>query len=339
MALLNFQKLMEKLKTEELPPLIWIFGEETYFIDQCTNLIKERALGTGISDFNFDLFYAGQSKVVDVLQAVETLPMMSAWRLVFLKEAHLLKDKDLEALMPLFEKPVLSTCFVLLSPKIDRRKKCVKLVETHGQIAEMKSPFENQMDQWVHYIAKQRGLELTPEASFLLLEYLGCQLSEIDREMEKMATYVGSPPRRVEASDVHQVVPRSKAESVFDLADAVASCQLESAMTRLSRLLDQGQSEIGVLALMVRHLRILMNLREGMAEGLGSAGLAARAGVPPFFLKKYLEQAKRWSFEKLESAYRLALQTDRELKSSSVRSSFWMENFILKTQIRVKTST
>ena len=102
-------------------------------------------------------------------------------------------------------------------------------------------------------------------------------------------------------------------------------------MTCLANLLEYGQNEIGALALIARHVRILSTIKEGLRAGLAGARLSAKAGVPHFFLGDYVSQTKHWTDKKIARTMHALHETDRALKSSPISGHIWLENFIIKT--------
>ncbi len=98
----------------------------------------------------------------------------------------------------------------------------------------------------------------------------------------------------------------------------------------LAHLLDGGQNEIGVLALTIRHFRILLLCQEALKEGLSQSQIATRVGVHGFFIKEYIEQAKLQDSKQLLQIYDILLDTDRALKSNPLSSHLWLENLVLQ---------
>jgi DNA polymerase-3 subunit delta len=96
--------------------------------------------------------------------------------------------------------------------------------------------------------------------------------------------------------------------------------------------MDQGQVPVMIIWAVVRHIRILLTVRAGMDEGFGGAKLASLAGVPPYFIESYCDQARKWSVKKLEEMLLVLNETDRALKSTTGASShIWLENLVLKS--------
>lgn len=330
MALIDAQKFYKDLEKGHLAPVYLLFGEEPYLLNQSVDRFKYAVLNEGAIDFNYSLFYASDADVSSIRDAVETLPMMAARRLVIVKEAQELTDKEWAELETLFSNAVDSTVFVLLASRLDKRKKAIRILLEKADCIEFKKPYENQIPSWINYIAQSLGLTISNEAIHLLHKLVGHHLTEIEGELKKLGDYVGGN-RRIEVADVAQAVSRSKEENVFDFTKAIGECNRVSALEHLVHLMDQGQSEIGIVSLVARHIRILLTVKRGMDEGLHGAKLAHYAQVPPYFLDGYAGQARLWSVRKLEQTLVVLSETDRALKSSPLSSHIWLENMVLKT--------
>lgn len=330
MALIDAQKFYKDLEKGQLAPLYFLFGEEPYLLNQSVERFKYAVLNEGAVDFNYSLFYASDADVVNIKDAVETLPMMAARRLIIVKEAQELTDKEWAELESLFANPVDSSVFVLLAARVDKRKKAVRMLLEKADCVEFKKPYDNQIPSWVNYIAQSLGLTISNDAIHLLHKLVGHHLTEIEGELKKLGDYVGGD-RRIEMADVAQAVSRSKEENVFDFTKAIGESNRVKALEHLVHLMDQGQSEIGIVSLVARHIRILLTVKRGMDDGLHGAKLAHYAQVPPYFLESYVGQARLWSIKKLEQTLLVLSDTDKALKSSPLSSHIWLENMVLKT--------
>jgi DNA polymerase-3 subunit delta len=322
--------LVEKsLNEQKFSPLYFFHGDEPYLIQQAVQYVKACALHGSPADFNFSAYYAADAEISQVRDEVETLPMMAARRVVLLREVQDLSDREWDQLTPLFEAPVDSTVFILAGSKMDKRKRFFKQLLDSSVSVEFKKPFENQIPGWIKHICKGHELSISEEAVQLLHRLVGNQLSEIEAEVKKLAEYVGEK-KHVELEDVAQCVSRKREENVFDLAESIAFGDRVRSLEQLVQLLDQGQSEIGIVQLVARHMRILMMVRQGQDQGLAGQKLATYAQVPSYYLNDYLKQAKVWTMRKLESALVVLAETDKALKSSPMSAHIWLENLVLK---------
>lgn len=326
----NFERLQRSLAQGEISPVYCLHGEETFLIEQCLKSLIEKGLDGAPRDFNVDVFFAGDSDATNVKDAVEMLPMMAPRRIVVLKNADSLKAKDLEELLPLVETPIDSTTFLILAEKIDSRKKFFKAIEKNGVVVKLDRLPEQQLPGWIQQMSKQLGKDITPQAVELICQMVGASLLDVSNELTKLSQFIGERTR-IEVEDVKQVVSHSRMESVFGLTNAIGERDRAKALTFLAQLLDHGESEVGILALISRHLRILTLTQEALSSGLSRSQISTKVGVPSFFIQNYIDQAQRWQNRQLVEALEACLDTDRALKSSPVSSHIWLENFIIKS--------
>lgn len=326
----DLRRLQQRLENHPPVGLYLLVGDESFLVQEAFQLIKKKTVEESIADFNVDVFDAGDTPTDRVRDAVETLPMMSPRRFVGLRGVERLKDKDWEVLYPLIDNPLDTSTFVLTCDQLDKRKKPFKKLGETGVVVELKRPYENQLGDWIDYLAHRHELKVTRDASAMLRQFVGTNLSELNSEILKLKDFI-SPRTQVIAEDVMQSVAQSRIDRIFDLTDAIGRRDRAQALVCLANLLEQGQSEVGALAMIQRHFRILSKIKEGVREGLGGGRLCARAGVPQFLLTQYVEQARLWDEGKIQEAFGLLLDTDRALKSSTVPSHVWLENFVMQT--------
>lgn len=331
----SYNRLSQTLKKSEFHPLYCLFGEETFLSARAKDDIVDAILPEAMRDFNLNAFDGADCDVARVRDALETLPMMSPYRLVVLTNAHDLKDKEWEVLQPLLDSPPSGLVFVCVAMKIDKRKKQWKRLMEGGVALECKRPYDNQIPDWITFLAGRHGVRFNNESAAALQQVVGSNLSDLDGEIRKLAIYCSGQKREkkivdVSVDEVMKVASPVRIESVFDFAEAVGQNDRAKALYCLANLLDQGQNELGILALVGRHVRILRSMIDGLKEGLSGPKLAARAGVSPYFVRDYMDQAKQWSPKKVDHTLEALFETDKALKTSPVAGPLWLENFIIK---------
>jgi len=329
-VILDLRRLQQRLESNPPGSLYLLMGEETFLIQEALHLLKHKAVDAATIDFNCDVFDASETDAVVVKDAAEMLPMMGPRRFVAFRGVDGLKDKEWEALYPLFENPVDSTTLVLTCESLDKRKKSYKKVSEAAVVVECKRPYDNQVADWIEYLAFRQQLKVAREAAQLLKQFVGTNLTELNNELTKLKDYLGERTT-VEPQDVLQVVSQTRVDRIFDLTDAIGRRDRATALHSLANLLDHGQSEVGILAMITRHFRILGQLKEGQKDGLSGTRLSTKAGIPQFLLTQYMEQIRHWDEKKIEKTFHVLEDTDRALKSSSVPPHVWLENFVLKT--------
>lgn len=324
------QRLNDSIQKGNIHPLYYLYGDETFLIDETLRVLEQTVLGEGLRDFNLNIFYGADLEPAQVRDAIETLPMMAPVRAVVIKDAQEMSEKDWEQLMPIIDEPVSTTALICIATRIDKRKKYIKRITEKGVLVEFRRPFENQIPEWIQIIAKKHGFKIASDAVSLVQQLVGSNLQDINAELMKLGQYLGGK-KQASVDDVMQVVSHVRLDSIFDLTDAIGRNDRARALYCLANLLDNGQSEVGVLSLISRHVRILKLINDGMKEGLSGQRLSSRAGVSPYFIKSYIEQARYWSERKIDHTFQALIDTDRALKSSPIASHIWLENFIVQT--------
>lgn len=330
MAKIDSQKLYKDLETKNLKPVYFLFGDEPYLLNACVDSFKQAVLTESSIDFNYQLFYAGDADVTQIKDSVETLPVFTTQRLVIVKNLDALKDSELQELEAVITNQVESTVLVLFAEKVDKRKKFFKSVFEQAVCVEFKKPFANAIPQWISHMCKAQSLKISNEAIHRLHRLVGNNLTELQSQIYRIQDFLGEKTN-IELSDVNEVVSVSREENIFDFTDALGRKDRVLALEQLVNLLDQGQSEHAIIALVARHMRILLSVRTGLDQGIGGAKLASIAGVAPYFIESYCDQARLWNIRKIEDSIVVLHETGKALKSSPLSSHIWLENFVLKS--------
>ena len=82
----------------------------------------------------------------------------------------------------------------------------------------------------------------------------------LDSEVEKVSTYAGRRSR-IEIADVEEVVGKTKTEHVFELIHQVTAGDVTSAFETFNGLLATGESPLGVVFLLAREVKALIQVR------------------------------------------------------------------------------
>lgn len=182
-------------------------------------------------------------------------------------------------------------------------------------VLEFKPPPPADLPRWIGARAKKQGGAIEPRAALLLSTLIGNDLRRLDQELIKLITYVDAQ-RPVTEKDVTLLVADAGQSSVFDMVDALGKRNGQLAMRELRRLIDRGESPLGLLAMIVRQFRLLIQVKEMQGRGAPPDQIVKTLGVHPFVAKKIGEQARAFrDMEQLESIYRRLLDIDVEIKT------------------------
>jgi len=221
------------------------------------------------------------SRIRSTIEALQTLPFFGG-KLVWLKNANFLGDtaigraasvqSALDELAEIIKDDFGATVTLLLSAtEVDKRRSFYKALANRAELQifdrldSSRSGWEEEATEIVRARATKRKLQFDDEALDLFVLLTGGDTRQIDSELEKIDIFLGKE-RRVNVDLVRELVPLSRAGVIFELGNALAERDLERALTLVRRLLDQGESAIGILLVAIlptiRNLLLAKDLME-----------------------------------------------------------------------------
>ena len=203
-------------------PVYMFQGEESYFIDQLTELLIKCVLDDSERDFNQTIVYGSDVNVATVINACKRFPMMSERQLVVVKEAQNLKN--IEELVYYVMQPQPSTVLVLNYKygKLDGRKKLSGEIAKAGILFESKKLYENKIPQFIISYLQTKQITIEPKAAQILTDYLGNNLSKLTNELDKLMLSLPENQRRITPELIETNIGISKDFNNFELQSAIA---------------------------------------------------------------------------------------------------------------------
>jgi len=326
---MSIHQLQNIIQAGSLPGLILLYGQESYFVEEGLQAIRNAVVLPEDRDFNLTQFYGKDFKAIDIVEQARTFPVFSDRRLIIIKNVHEASADQLDGLLSYIEDPVPETVLLLTAEKIDARRKIYQILKKNGTAIEFKKIYENQLPSFVRDLAKSFNVTLTGGALKLFCKRVGTNLVEVQGELEKLVGYLGERDLADE-NDVAAIVSDTRIESVFDLTDALGQGDRSTALKLLDRLLAEGQAPLMVLAMMTRHFRQMWKVKELTAQKVPQSEFPKKVGVSPYFLKGLMQQANRFDSQHYRQVFNQFLATDLALKSSGGDPKMNLEMLILE---------
>ncbi len=189
--------------------------------------------------------------------------------------------------------------------------------EACGYAKRFDPPKERDLPLWVEKRVRKHGGEIKAQAARQLAAVVGAKLRLIDQEIIKLVTYTNAE-RPITKADVDALVPYAQAAIVFDMVDALGRRDGRTAAQTLHRLLDAGEHPMGLLAMIVRQFRLLIQVKELRTGGASAQGVAQALKIHSFPAGKLYKQANHFSAAQLETVYRHLLDIDVDIKTGKI---------------------
>ena len=207
--------------------------------------------------FNVERIYGGETKVIDLVDAANTLPMMVPRRVVIVFEAEKLfipkreskaAEEELQRLEEFLQAPADSTTIVFICGALDMRRRVVKRLMSQAQVVDC-GVVENEADaeRWVKVRAARDGISLDPATPRALVARTGLDVVRLRAGLERVSLYAMGQPT-ITPDDVRQAVTAGpEAYTEFGIANAIARNDVREALREVGRSLEAGMVPFMIL--------------------------------------------------------------------------------------------
>ena len=205
---------------------VYLFhGEESYYIDQLTDLLLQHVLTDEEKDFNLTQYYGADCNITEVISACRRYPMVADRQLILLREVQAI-DKHvthLDDLCLYINQPLESTIFVITckTQTLTGASNLIKACKAHGLVYQSDKVREWDLPSVVEQMLHARHLKAEPQAIDMLCNCIGTDLSRLDTEIEKLTLSLQGR-QQITLDDVSQHIGISREFNIWELQSAIA---------------------------------------------------------------------------------------------------------------------
>jgi len=297
-------QILADLKNGNYAPIYFLHGEEPFFIDQISNYIEKNALDDGEKGFNQQVLYGKDIKLNQVVSAARSFPMMGSRQVIIVKEAQNLgefteSNFDFSLLENYLQSPQASTVLVFCykHKKLDKRKKIFKSLQQHTILLESNKIYENKIPDWITQYVKSKNHSINRQALMLLTEYIGNNLERLSNEIDKVLVNF-TKPSEITESLIQEYVGINKDYNIFELQSAIIKGNALKANRILNYFASDPKNHPAVVNIGFLHSFFSKVLLIHHSPDKSERGVAAAAGVNPFFAKDYIAASNRYNLNK-----------------------------------------
>jgi len=218
---MTFEQIKADIIARKFQPIYLFMGDESYYIDELTDLLSKTVLPETERDFNQTILYGMETNTAAVITLSRSFPMMSDYQLIIIKEAQGLKK--IEELEIYAKNPLKSTILVInyKNGSLDKRKKLYAEIDKNGIIFESKKIPDYKIPGFVNSYFMTKGLGIDAKSAQMLTDYLGNDLSKLVNEMEKLILSIPANEKRITAELIERNIGISKDFNNFELLKAI----------------------------------------------------------------------------------------------------------------------
>lgn len=326
---MSISVLKEEIKNNKIRNLYLFYGDEEYLKKTYLGKIEDKILDRQTADFN-KIIFEGKTDLGKLIDACETMPMLSEKKLVVVKDSGFFKSRKKEdgtkkdsknghqgSLSELISSVPGHTCLIFYESEVGGRLKLIEEINKKGLVVNFTRQKPQDLVNWTILTMNTMGKKLEPNAASLLVDFSDLDMSGLMNEMSKLAAYVGEK-ERISIADVKAVCARSLKSRVFDLTDAIADSNAPDALKILDELIALKEPIPKILYMIARQMRQLLEMKLLLNEGKRDGEAASALGVSPYIAGRIARQSGKFNLKVLEKALETCLEMDIAIKSGKL---------------------
>lgn len=320
-------RINQDIKNQEFQQFYLLIGDEGYLKKQYKEKLTN-ALVNVEDTMNYFYVEGHNPNLQNIYETGETLPFFAEHRVLVLENTGLLK-KAAEGVSEHFEQFPDSTVLIMVEEEVDGRNSLYKWFKKKGYVAELKMPDEKMLVAWVKKLCADEEKSIDDAAVFYMIEHMGTEMFLLKNELEKLFSFCADS-RVITIDDIKEVCLDEAEDKMFDMLDAIGSRNQKKALQLYRDLLELRKPAMQILSLLTRHYNILMQISALKQAGKDGKTIASVCGVPPFTVKKYMNQASVYQFSELKDMLERCSVTDQEIKTGIIKDTVGVELLIVE---------
>ncbi len=317
--------------------IIFFYGEDSFRIKQKLKQTRHRFTET-VDRGAFSLTEIDGEKVssTELSEKISTGSLFAQKRMIIINNIFNNKQTDIFKQLLILSKRQIAdqqNALVFIDKTInhnrlkDEAKKLFSLLKSQPYAQEFKPLNHNQTLNFAKELFQAKQQPISTAALSLLVAKVGNDLWRLNNEVNKLKAL--GLNKKIERKDVEQVISGEFEEEIFNLIDAFFVKRKSLAYKILHEQLAAGLSPEYILNMLIRQIKILLEIKSAQ-KSISSEKLAAALNLHPFVVKKSLAQANNFSLIDLKSAFNHLVNL--EYKSKSGQANLKNELFILAAE-------
>ncbi len=224
--------------------------------------IFAKELGTSPNDI-YEIDAAsnnGVDEMRELTSGISTLPFDSKYKVYILDEVHMLSKSSFNALLKTLEEPPAHVIFILATTELH---KVLDTVKSRCQVFEFKKPTIEILVGMIKEGIKKEGFKIDDEAAELIAKRGNGAFRDTWGIVERVipASPEATQGKLITVTDVEAIMAIPHHELVTEFISALVAKNLESALSIVHKVSDEGHSMDHFIENILEHLRLVLLFR------------------------------------------------------------------------------
>lgn len=313
-------ELVRELEKSKFQPVYYFYGSEDYRIKEAEKAIASRFLPKSLLKTNHTIMSAVKQKLGEILSELSVFPMLGENQLFSITDIQTLKPKDIEKILALMKPPDPNRVIIMSTPSAKaprKNSKVLTLLNKKAAAIEFGKITGDMSARKIRAMLNEKNIEIDNDALQILVTLTGGNMGGLIREVEKLINYVGETGS-VSKDDVLAVCTDYQMFKIYELADQVATCNLDRALEIVNSLIRKGETPAGITFWLSEHFIDLYLVKNNKPL----------PGYKKNMSWKFNNQVNLFDNEQLESIIKQIAETDVALRSNLKSNQIIIEKLI-----------
>lgn len=340
---MDYKDIIRNIKSKNFENIYLLYGREYYLIDNAIKNFKE-SLNESMIDFNLDIIDGKDVFLDQLLSSIETLPFMDDKKITIVKDFELLKGKrknfsegDEKYFIDYLDNISDSTVLVfVVYGEVDKRKKIVKKIQEKGIVFNCDKISDMDLFKWTKRKFESFDAIIENSQVMYFIESQGYRdknsdktLSDLENEIIKISSFVGGE-NKVTNEIIDRLSQKKIENDIFKLIDYIGEKNSSSAMKILNDMINEGESVLGIFAMISRQFKIVLQVRNLQMDGVSINEICEKLSLRQFVVNKALKQSRNFSQEMIIDMLNFILENDFKIKNGLINDTLAIEILVSK---------
>ncbi|MFQ5701634.1 MAG: DNA polymerase III subunit delta [Acidobacteriota bacterium] len=290
-------------------------GRDHYWRDAIVQELRRVTVDEGFEAFD-DLSLSGEAVTgTEVVEHVDRFPMGGRYRLVRVRAAERLREKDAKVIAAYAEAPAPRSKLILVCQQ--SKAPIIAALRRVALHLDCPAPRDYQLAGWLEGHARRLGLTLEAGAAQALAQMMGEDFIAVMSEMQRAIIEAGGRKPVVTCSRIRQIGAKGRDANPFHFSEAILSGEPVRAIRILRDLHDAGGSGYAILGMLESQLRRFLEMRSRVDAGESARRVvqSTSAVLPASIKNRLARELESFDRSRLARAFAIARSTDRAIKS------------------------
>lgn len=296
------------------------FGEDSYSASKKAKFWREQFEKKHGGDINIADLDGRNTTAVQFKSDIYSAPFLADKRLVVIYDFLSKGPKDEQKkIADILEGEIPDFCVIVFveNKPPDKRSSLYKKINKVGHVEEFELLMGPRLTKWISDRARAKNLNLSPVLADYLGKVAGSDLWNVENELEKLKTY--SQSKEITKEAIEELVHPNLTASIFKLTDSLSQKNPKESIKILSILAESGEDILMILFMIVRHFRILIQVKDLTERNAKKSEIISKLKQHPFVITKTMQQSPNFSPEKLKQIYNHLLEIDIGVKTGKIK--------------------